>query len=174
MLVFRWNNAYERWWGGRTELGLLLMHCKNLGGQFCTWVAPEVRAVQRQAQGIRCRGCRGCRVWNSRLGAWGWGFMAQAVPGRFQGCRRCRGFRRSLRGLRFRVQGVQGFGLNALGYRMQGLRIPNQRRGSRCRVTRTLEGTLVLHGVVHAQVLTDRPRRCPSPGSTPTDVTGQR
>lgn len=37
MLVFRWNNAYERWWSGRTELGLLLMHCKNLGGQFCTW-----------------------------------------------------------------------------------------------------------------------------------------
>ena len=47
MLVFRWNNAYERWWSGRTELGLLLMHAKNLGGQFCTWVAPAISSSPR-------------------------------------------------------------------------------------------------------------------------------
>ena len=41
MLVFRWNNAHERWWYGRTCLGNILFYCKNLGGSFCTWVAPD-------------------------------------------------------------------------------------------------------------------------------------
>jgi len=41
MLVFRWNNAHERWWYGRTCLGNILFYCKNLGGTFCTWVAPD-------------------------------------------------------------------------------------------------------------------------------------
>ena len=54
MLVFRWNNAYERWWSGRTELGLLLMHCKNLGGQFCTWVAPDDQQLATRALALIC------------------------------------------------------------------------------------------------------------------------
>ena len=54
MLVFRWNNAYERWWSGRTELGLLLMHAKNLGGQFCTWVAPEDQQLATRALALIC------------------------------------------------------------------------------------------------------------------------
>ena len=54
MLVFRWNNAYERWWSGRTELGLLLMHAKNLGGQFCTWVAPDDQQLATRALALIC------------------------------------------------------------------------------------------------------------------------
>ena len=54
MLVFRWNNAYERWWSGRTELGLLLMHSKNLGGQFCTWVAPADQQLATRALALIC------------------------------------------------------------------------------------------------------------------------
>jgi|TARA_B110000977_G_scaffold98987_2_gene130097 predicted membrane chloride channel (bestrophin family) len=54
MLVFRWNNAYERWWSGRTELGLLLMHAKNLGGQFCTWVAPDDQQLATRALALLC------------------------------------------------------------------------------------------------------------------------
>ena len=54
MLVFRWNNAYERWWQGRTELGLLLMHARNLGGQICTWVAPEDQQLATRALALIC------------------------------------------------------------------------------------------------------------------------
>ena len=54
MLVFRWNNAYDRWWSGRTELGILLMHCKNLGGEFVTWVAPTDIALATRALALIC------------------------------------------------------------------------------------------------------------------------
>uniref|UniRef100_A0A7S0KU32 Uncharacterized protein n=1 Tax=Micromonas pusilla TaxID=38833 RepID=A0A7S0KU32_MICPS len=54
MLVFRWNNAYERWWSGRTELGLLLMHAKNLGGSFCTWVAGSDQQLATRALALIC------------------------------------------------------------------------------------------------------------------------
>ena len=54
MLVFRWNNAYERWWSGRTELGMLLMHSKNLGGSFCTWVAGSDQQLATRALALIC------------------------------------------------------------------------------------------------------------------------
>ena len=34
MLVFRWNNAHERWWYGRTCLGNILFYCKISAGRF--------------------------------------------------------------------------------------------------------------------------------------------
>ena len=54
MLVFRWNNAYDRWWSGRTELGHLLIRCKNLGGMFCTWVAPFDQQLATRALALLC------------------------------------------------------------------------------------------------------------------------
>ena len=52
MLVFRWNNAHERWWYGRTCLGNILFYCKNLGGTFCTWVGPEDPMLAARALGL--------------------------------------------------------------------------------------------------------------------------
>jgi len=52
MLVFRWNNAHERWWYGRTCLGNILFYCKNLGGTFCTWVAPQDPMLAARALGL--------------------------------------------------------------------------------------------------------------------------
>lgn len=52
MLVFRWNNAHERWWYGRTCLGNILLYCKNLGGTFCTWVAPDDPMLAARALGL--------------------------------------------------------------------------------------------------------------------------
>ena len=52
MLVFRWNNAHERWWYGRTCLGNILFYCKNLGGTFCTWVAPEDPILAARTLGL--------------------------------------------------------------------------------------------------------------------------
>ena len=47
MLVFRWNNAYERWWSGRTELGLLLMHSKTSAGNFARGSRPRISSSPR-------------------------------------------------------------------------------------------------------------------------------
>ena len=52
MLVFRWNNAHERWWYGRTCLGNILFYCKNLGGTFCTWVAPDDPILAARTLGL--------------------------------------------------------------------------------------------------------------------------
>lgn len=52
MLVFRWNNAHERWWYGRTCLGNILFYCKNLGGTFCTWVAPQDPMLAARTLGL--------------------------------------------------------------------------------------------------------------------------
>ena len=52
MLVFRWNNAHERWWYGRTCLGNILFYCKNLGGTFCTWVAPDDPMLTARTLGL--------------------------------------------------------------------------------------------------------------------------
>ena len=54
VFFYRWNNAYERWWSGRTELGLLLMHAKNLGGSFCTWVAGSDQQLATRALALIC------------------------------------------------------------------------------------------------------------------------